>query len=65
MAVQTGQYEIEMFKKFIHIGNMINDTNTENQEIWRIINYANGIHFSLMYVFKSQSVECFTTNTPS
>jgi hypothetical protein len=35
---------------------LFHDTNTENQEIQRIINYANGIYFSLMYVFKSQNV---------
>jgi hypothetical protein len=35
---------------------MINHTYTENQEIQRRINYANGIYFSLMYVFKSQNV---------
>jgi hypothetical protein len=42
-VVQRGQYEIEMVNKFICLGNMINDTNTENQEIQRRINYANGI----------------------
>jgi hypothetical protein len=45
-----------MVNKFTYLGNMINDTNTENQEIQRRINYANGIYFSLMYVFKSQNV---------
>jgi hypothetical protein len=47
---------MEMVNKFIYLGNMINDTNTENQEIQRRINYADGIYFSLMYVFKSQNV---------
>jgi hypothetical protein len=42
---KTGQYEIERFNNFL--GNMINDTHTENQEIQRT-NYANGIYFSLM-----------------
>jgi hypothetical protein len=57
-VVQTGQYKIEMVNKFIYLGNMINDTNTESQEIQRRINYTNGIYmyFYLMYVFKSQSV---------
>jgi hypothetical protein len=54
-VVQTGQYEIEMVNKFIYLGNMINDTKTENQEIQRRINYTNGIYFSLMYVSKSQN----------
>jgi hypothetical protein len=53
---KAGQYEIEMVNKFTYLGNMINDTNTENQVIQRRINYANGIYFSLMYVFKSQNV---------
>jgi hypothetical protein len=43
-VVQRGQYEIEMVNKFIYLGNMINDTNTENQEIQKRINYANGIY---------------------
>jgi hypothetical protein len=55
-VVQTGQYKVEMVNKFIYLGNMINDTNTENEEIQRRINCANGIYFSLMYVFKSQNV---------
>jgi hypothetical protein len=45
-----------MVNKFIYLRNMINDTNTENQEVQRRINYANGIYFSLMYVFKPQNV---------
>jgi hypothetical protein len=56
VAQKMGQYEIEMVNKFTYLGNMINDTNTENQKIQRRINYANGIYFSLMYVFKSQNV---------
>jgi hypothetical protein len=56
VAQKMGQYEIELVNKFTYLRNMINDTNTENQEIQRRINYANGIYFSLMYVFSSQNV---------
>jgi hypothetical protein len=55
-APQIVQYEIESINKFIYLGNMINETNSENQEIQRRINYANGIYFYLMCVFKSQNV---------
>jgi hypothetical protein len=43
-AVQTGQYEIEMINRFVYLGNMVNETNAENQEIQKRINYANGIY---------------------
>jgi hypothetical protein len=56
VAQKMGWYEIEMVNKFTYLGNMINDTNIENQEIQRRLNYANRIYFSLMYVFKSQNV---------
>jgi hypothetical protein len=48
VAQKTGQYEIKMVNKFTYLGNMINGTNTENQEIQRRMNYANGIYFSLI-----------------
>jgi hypothetical protein len=32
VAQKMGQYKIEMVNKFIYLGNMINNTNTENQE---------------------------------
>jgi hypothetical protein len=38
------------------ICNLLIETNAENQEIQRRINYANGIYLSFMYVFKSQNV---------